>query len=490
MIHLYARWNKQQLDACTIEQAQHQVLQQLLKQGSQSLFFEDHGLWVGMDYSSYQERVPLYPYETLWQRYIEPHQHQMANVLSQGDITHFARTSGSSSGKEKYMPVNHAFLKHMREAAKIQGLFNILRCTPKEREQLLWHPMLWLSDLSDYFNVGAYPTAMISRITRDSVRLYPRMVPSARIFDEVAAADRFQYTLHQACSQDLYALSGITPWLLHFCEAALAYTQKRYLQEIWPRLCFIMHAGVNFSAYQTRFERLLSRPVHLVESYVATEGFLGIQDLNSQYLRCLPRHGIFYEFIKHEERSQPHAKRYGLWQVEPGIVYSIVITNTAGFWSMEVGDTVLFERLLPYPRFQVCGRVQDKCDFFGEKLLLTELQQAIAQVCKKHQVGLQHFVVGPHSHERRLQLVIETHNDGPGSDYAQMEKEIDHQLTQLNTQYARNRRQQVNDAPHIHWVSEGCLQRWLARTHRTEVQTKLPQLFSQAEHLQQFINSL
>lgn len=489
MIHLYARWKKQHLDACAIEHAQHRVLQTLLHQGSQSLFFKDHGLWVGMDYRSYQERVPLYSYETLWQKYIEPYQDQMDNVLSQGTVTHFARTSGSSSGKEKYMPVNHAFLKHMREAAKMQGLFNLLRCTPQERKHLLWYPMLWLSDLSDYFKVGAYPTAMISRITRDSVGIFPRLLPSARIFEQVAA-DRFQDTLHQACLQDLYALSGITPWLLHFCEAALAHTQKRYLQEIWPRLCFIMHAGVQFSAYQARFERLLNRPVHMIENYVATEGFLGIQDLNSPYLRCLPQHGIFYEFVKQEERSQPHAKRYGLWQIEPGIVYSVVMTNPAGFWSMEVGDTVLFERLLPYPRFHVCGRVQNKCDFFGEKLLLTELQQAIAQVCQKHQIGLQHFVVGPHLYERRLQLVIETNNNAPDLVYAQMEKEIDAQLTQLNTQYARNRRQQIHNAPKVQWVSGGCLQHWLARAHLTETQTKLPQLFTDPGRLQAFINSL
>ena len=487
-MHLYARWAQRQLEACAIAQAQSQVLQQLLQQGSQSRFFKDHGLWVGMDYLNYQERVPIYPHTVLWEKYLRPHRYAMENILTQGEVTHFARTSGTSSGQEKYMPVNRAFLRHMRQGAKVQGLFNLLRCPPEARGALLWQPMLWLSDLSDYFKVGAYPTAMISRITRESVRFYPQILPSPHIF-EIPAKDRFHQALVSACHQkNLYALSGITPWLLHFCEQALAYTGQRYLHNIWPGLNFIMHAGVDFSPYQRRFERLLHQPLHFVESYVATEGFLGIQDLDSSLLRCLPRHGIFYEFVKQEERLHPHPKRYGLWQIEPGISYSIIITNPAGFWSAEVGDIVVFERCLPYPRFRVCGRVQDKCDFFGEKLLLSELQKAIDQACKKYALRMQHFVVGPHANERRLQLVIET--DGPPLQQTLLAQDIDHQLQVLNTQYARNRAQHIHGAPHVHWVNAGCFQQWLTRTHGLQTQSKVPRLFSEPQKLQSFINSL
>lgn len=446
-----------------------------------------------MDYHSYQTHVPIYTYETLWQKYIAPHQYGLDNILTQGKVTHLARTSGSSAGQEKYMPVNHAFLKHMQKSAKIQGLFNYLRCTPTEQQHLLWQPMLWLSDLSDYFTMGSYPTAMISRITREKMRGYPRLVPKTTLFSEVVAAERFHETLIQACTQDLSALSGVTPWLLHFCEQALRHTNTRYLHEIWPKLCFIMHAGVNFSPYQKRFEALLNQPVHFIENYVATEGYLGIQDLASPWLRCLPQHGLFYEFIKQTERLHVQPKRYGLWQIEPSVIYSLIITNPAGFWSVEVGDTVIFERLLPYPRFRVCGRVQDKCDFFGEKLLLSEIQQALTQVCQQSNLILQHFAVGPHRQERRLQWVVETQQSSishsPEMD-TKIEAEIDKHLKQLNSQYARNRRQNIHGPPSIYWVNSGHFQQWLTRQHTTETQTKPPQLFNQAEALYTFIKGV
>lgn len=493
----YARWKYQQFNALELQRAQLQQLQQLIAAAQGSTFYTHHGLATVKTYADYVEHVPLYRAETLWERYLAPHTHNLNFQLTGGIVTHLARTSGSSTGHEKYMPINGAFLKHLREAAFLQGYFNYLRCPPARRWSTFRRPMLWLTDLSDYFEIGHYPTAMISRIINERMGPYPPVIPQREFFEHIPANKRFDALVKQACESPVSSLSGITPWLLLFCERALAHTGKKHLHDIWPHLQFILHAGVDFKPYQKRFEALLQRPVTFVENYTATEGFLGIQDLAQAGLRCLPQHGLFYEFVKVSERHLERPTRYALWQVEAQQDYSLFITNLAGFWSVEVGDILRFSQTHPYPLFQVKGRAQAKCDFFGEKLLVSEIEQALRELFSHHtSAALRHFAVGPHAHVRRLQILLELETQEPESFEAltqwikAQEPALDLALQSLNTQYHRNRRGGVHLAPELHLLPPGSFQRALVQHDALALQRKSPTYFETAQHMQAFINNI
>ncbi len=482
----YAGMRYRQLNRLSIQRAQEHTLQQLITQSLGSDFAKTQELQGISTYAAYRQQVPLFSAESLWQRYLLPHPGDFEGRLTRGPVHYLAHTSGSSMGQEKYMPVTPLFLKHMRQAAFWQGLLNVLRCAAEARWKTFTLPWLWLTDLSDYFEVQAYPTAMISRITREGMGPMPRILPGADFFKEVAEESRFQQLIHLAVHEPLAGLSGITPWLLRFCEQALAQRQKRYLHEIWPHLQFILHAGVDFTPYRHRFEALLDRPVHFVESYVATEGFLGIQDLQTSLLRCLPQQGVFYEFIPFTHFQDPHPPRYALWEVETGMPYAVVVSNFSGFWSVPVGDVVIFEQTAPYPLFRVTGRTQQKCDFFGEKLLLSEIEKALLILGTRYGVSLRHFAVGPHLQERRLVVLVEF--SAPPS--ASIEKDLDRELCALNRQYARNRRRQIHAAPQLMELRSGAFQRAFETLNAQHFQRKPPRLFPTAEALRDFVNCL
>lgn len=482
----YAGMRYRQLNRLNLQRAQEHTLQCLITQALGSDFATAHAFQEICNAEDYRKRVPLSSAESLWQRYLIQHPGDFDGRLICGPVHYLAHTSGSSMGQEKYMPVTPLFLKHMRQAAFWQGLLNVLRCDSEKRWKTFTLPWLWLTDLSDYFEVQAYPTAMISRITREGMGRFPRILPNASFFQETPEEARFQKLVALAIQQPLAGLSGITPWLLRFCEQALAQTQKKYLHEIWPHLQFILHAGVDFSPYRQRFELLLNRPVHFVESYVATEGFLGIQELHSPLLRCLPQQGIFYEFIPFAHFHESHPPRYGLWEVEIGIPYAVAVSNFSGFWSVPVGDLVIFEQTTPYPLFRVMGRTQQKCDFFGEKLLLLEIQQALQTLGVHYGLPLQHFAVGPHAQERRLTVLVEF-AEQPA---VNVEADLDRELRRLNRQYARNRQRQIHGAPEVLLLAPGHFQRAFETLNPQHVQRKPPQLFPTSEALLRFVNSL
>lgn len=479
VIALGARACLRQLNQMSIQQAQTETLQRLLAQSQGSQFAKDHDLHAVQDVSAYRLHVPLTAAESLWQRYLENFPGDFDHRLTRGPVDYLARTSGSSLGQEKYMPVTPLFLKHLRQGAFWQGVLNYLRCAPLLRWRTFSSPWLWLTDLSDYTQVAGYPTAMISRIVREGMGPLPRILPQADFFKITPEAQRFQALVPVACAHSLGALSGITPWVLSFCEYALDYTRKRYLHEIWPHLQFIMHAGVDFAPYRQRFLQLLDRPVHFVENYVATEGFLGIQDLETPWLRCLPRHGVFYEFVPLAQLHQSNPVRYALWEVETHQPYAMVVSNLSGFWSVPVGDVVQFEALHPYPLFRVLGRTQDKCDFFGEKLLLSELAHALQSLCDEQGVTFHHFAVGPHRSERHLTVLLEVSE--PVAEHFAVA--LDTRLQRLNRQYARNRQRHIQGLTQVIWVAPGGFQRAFAHLNPQHLQGKVPQLFQDPEGL-------
>lgn len=466
-------YQTQRFERLDLRQAQAAVFQRLLKLAQGSRFAKAHGLEPGLNLQQLQQRVPLTDYPYYWQGYLEPHLHNLQGVLSAQPVPLLARTSGTTSGQEKYLPVTPAFLADMRQASAVQGSFNALRIGEL---QALFSPFFWLTDLSSLFQVGPYPTATISRLMRHALPpwLDWKMFPGRELVEHPVAGERFQRIAQAALSQDIWFISGITPWLLSMCERILELAQVEQLQQLWPHLRLVAHAGVDFAPYQARFERLCGPGVQYAESYTTTEGYIGFQAQSSEGLRLLPAQGLLYEFVRARDLEAANPRRYWLWEVEPGVPYALYLSNAMGLWSYQVGDFVQFERCLPYPTFWVLGRIQESIDFLGEKMLLQELKGALQQGCQQLGLNLQHFHVGPDFAQLRLELLLEFAQP-PGPElFTQFLQQVDTELQRLNDQFRRNRHSGINMAPAGRVLQPGAFQAWLQATHGTNLQSKIP----------------
>jgi hypothetical protein len=461
--------------------AQARVLEQLLQAAEGTRFAREHGLRPGLDFAAYQARVPLRTYADYERDYLGPFPGQSLNgVLTNSPVLFLGRTSGSSSGREKYLPITAAFLADNRRGAMLQSLFHVLRTG----DPGLWlRRPLWLSDMSNLFYTGPYLTGTTSRLMRHVLPFWLNhwVFPGPALLRREPAEQRLAYLVQMALRRDFSLISGLTPWLEYFFRQVLHHGGGAQLTDLWPSLRIIAHAGVDFRPHAARLQALAGPGVTFVETYVATEGFMALQDLEQPLLRFLPAHGLLYEFVS--EHSP--ARRLGLWEIETGVDYALYVSNRCGLWSLEVGDRICFERLHPWPLFRVVGRLADKCDFFGEKLLLAELRAALHLCDHAQQACLFHFHVGPDHARRGLRLLLEF--TAPPADHAAYFQLLDHQLRVLNTQFDRNRSAGVNAAPAGQLLPAGTFLNWLSRQPG---QTKLPFLSTDAEQFQHFCTAL
>ncbi|MEZ0370331.1 MAG: GH3 auxin-responsive promoter family protein [Candidatus Sericytochromatia bacterium] len=484
LLSWYARTQARSLSRHPLEEAQTRVFKSLLQKSAGSRFFKDHQLDIGLSVADYQNRVPARDYEFYRQAYIEPHLDQLDGVLSNQSVIWLARTSGSSAGREKFMPVTTDFLGDNRRASLLQAQFNYLRV---EDPRVLLSPVFWLTDMSDLFQAGGYQAATISRLMRHTLPpwINRRLFPPLQILHHQPASERFKLAVQAASERKFRFVSGITPWLLKFFEDLLALTGAADLKVLWPELTMISHAGVDFSLHEAKMRRLAGEGVMFVESYVATEGFIGFQDLDARGLRILPEHGLFYEFIRQADLHQASPRRYLLWEVEPGVPYSLYISNSSGLWSYEVGDFIVFDRLEPWPLFRVIGRVHEKFDFFGEKVLIDEIRKSLQLSNQQHAAVLNHFHVGADFEQTCMLLLLDF--DRTPQDLAAYLQAFDLNLRPLNDQYRRNRVNSINQPPQAIALVPGAFQHWMDHSGQTRLQAKAPQMFHQQEAFQQLL---
>ena len=461
--------------------AQQTVLQQLLQAAQGSRFAHEHGLSPGLSFAEFQARVPLRNYADYERDYLGPFPGGSLNgVLTQAPVLFLGRTSGSSSGREKYLPITADFLTDNRRAALLQTVCHFLRV---EDPGIWWRRPCWLSDLSSLFQTGPYLTATTSRLMRHVLPygLNHHVFPSPALLRYQPAEERLEHMARLSLRHNFSLISGLTPWLEYFFRRVLSLSGASHLSELWPALRIVTHAGVDFSDYATRMRTLAGPEVIFTETYVATEGFMALQDLEQPLLRFLPRHGLFYEFVP--EHGTP--RRLGLWEVETGVDYALHISNRCGLWSLAVGDRIRFEQREPWPLFRVVGRLHEKCDFFGEKLLLTEIRQALTVCDALHQVRLFHAHVGPDHARRGLCLLLEF--EQAPADSAAYLHDLDQQLRILNAQFARNRTAAINAAPQGILLPPGTFLNWL---RQQPGQTKLPGLSKDVACFQAFCTAL
>jgi hypothetical protein len=374
-------------------QNQKDTFQQLISKGTPTTFGKEHGFATIKSHKDFIAQVPLRDYEDL-RPYIDQIIAGHSHVLWPGKPLYLAKTSGTTSGV-KYIPITKDSIPNHIDNAR-DALFNMM--TLLKLKTLFDGKMIFLSGSPVLEEKGGIPTGRLSGIVNHWIPnwLKGNQLPSF----ETNCIDDWETKVDQIARetlrQDMRLISGIPPWVQMYYTRLLELSGKNTIREIFPNYQLFVYGGVNFEPYRAQLEQLTGGPIHSLETYPASEGFIAFQDLvnadDGLALQC--NSGIFYEFIPVEEISSSNPNRLSLSDVQFGKDYAVVINSNAGLWGYNLGDTVSFVSLDPY-RLKVTGRVKHFISAFGEHVIAKEVEEALQNTMRKHPCALQEFTVAP-----------------------------------------------------------------------------------------------
>lgn len=442
-------------------------------------------------YEDFHQRVPLQTYDDI-KPYIKRMINGEHNVLWPSAVRWYAKSSGTTHDKSKFLPVTPEILKRCHYKGGFDCVALYLRNTPGShffsRKGLILGGSHSPSPLNAEAHCGDLSAVLLQNL-HPMVNLI--RVPEKRIILMDEWESKIKAIVETTWKEDINSLSGVPSWMLVLIKAVLKKTGREYLTEVWPHLEVFFHGGISFEPYRDQYKALIpSDTMHYMETYNASEGFFGIQDDPSDHnLLLMLDYGIFYEFIPINEVGSEHPTVLPLDAVETGKNYAMVITTAGGLWRYLIGDTVRFTRLSP-PKFVISGRTKHFINAFGEELMVDNADQAIAIACRETGAKVKEYTAAPlfmlDKAKGRHQWFIEFDRMPPSVDaFAGL---LDRTLQRLNSDYEAKRYKEISLQPlEIIVAREGTFYEWLKRKGKLGGQHKIPRLCNDRQHIEQLI---
>lgn len=375
----------------TAVQDQQSIRQQLIKTAQNTEFGKDHGFENIKSYDDFKRQIPVRDYEAL-RPYVEKVKDGKQNILWKGKPLYFAKTSGTTSGA-KYIPISKESISNHINTAR-----NALLCYIAEtgKADFTGGKMIFLSGSPELDRIGGVPAGRLSGIVNHHIPSYLRtnQLPSYEtncIEDWETKLDKI---VAETSSKDMTLISGIPPWVQMYFDRLIEKHGKKII-EIFPNFSLLVYGGVNFEPYKQKLFESIGKEIDSIELFPASEGFFAFQDSQKATGMLLNTNsGIFYEFTPAEEFGKPDARRLSLEKVELNQNYALIISNNAGLWAYDIGDTVRFVSLDPY-RIVVTGRTKHFISAFGEHVIGEEVDYAMRCAAKDCAVSVTEFTVAP-----------------------------------------------------------------------------------------------
>lgn len=473
------------------EALQEAVLRHLLERGSNTEYGRNHLLSPKNSYEEFAKNVPINTYEEL-KRDIDRMRHGEADVLWPGQVQLYAKSSGTTNDKSKFIPVSAEGLHDIHYQGGKDVVTFYLRNNPNSR--LFDGKSLILGGShSPNYNVDGSLVGDLSAILIENINPLVNLmrVPRKRtalLSDFEVKRDRIaQECLHK----NITNISGVPSWMLSVLVRVMELSGKKHLEEVWPNLEVFFHGGIAFTPYRSQYEQLItSSKMHYMETYNASEGFFGIQDdPTDRSMLLMLDYGVFYEFIPLEEVGRPDATVVPLEGVEIGRNYAMVITTSCGLWRYMIGDTVEFTSKRPY-KFIITGRTKYFINAFGEELIMDNAEKGLAYACEKTGAQVLEYTAAPVYMDKnakcRHQWLIEFSKDPDNLErFAQA---LDEKLQEINSDYEAKRSHNVT-LQHLEVVKakEGLFNDWLKQKGRLGGQHKVPRLSNSRKNMDELL---
>jgi len=463
------------------EKIQHAQLDMLLRYARQTEWGRRYDFQSIRDYTTFTQRIPLQNYDTL-KPFIERMMTGEENVLWPSQVKWYAKSSGTTNDKSKYIPVTAEILKHCHYQGGYDTLGLYLRNNPKSRFFTKKGLILGGSHSPFSLNKKAH-CGDLSAVLIQNVPAWVNLVqiPKKRINLMNEWEAKIEAIVEHARNKNVGSLSGVPSWILVLIRAVLKRTGKETLTEVWPNLEVFFHGGISFDPYRSQYESLIPSPkMHYMETYNASEGFFAIQDdLSDSSLLLMLDYGIFYEFIPVDElESSDDPRTIPLREVMAGENYAMVISTVGGLWRYQIGDTVRFTSLSP-PKIEISGRTQHYINAFGEELMVDNAEKAMHIACQQTGAMVRAYTAAPlfmlDNAKGRHQWLIEFEK-APES-LESFARFLDSALQSLNSDYEAKRYKDFTLLlPEVHLAKNGLFLDWLKMKGQLGGQHKVPRL--------------
>ena len=438
-------------------------------------------------YHEFAQRVPVSSYED-YQNLIERSRKGEKNIFWPKPIKWFAKSSGTTNAKSKFIPVNTDSLEDCHYAAGKDLLCMYLN--NNENSALFNGKNLRLGGSKELYEENGTTFGDLSAILIDNMPFWAEF--SSTPGNKVSLMSDWEYKMqaivNETVNENVTSLAGVPSWMLVLLNNVLESTDNKTILDVWPNLEVYFHGGVSFLPYVDQYKSIIpSKSFKYYEIYNASEGFFAIQDRNhSNELLLMLDYGIFYEFIPMQTHGTPTETLLPLSEVKKGVNYAIVITTNAGLWRYKIGDTVMFTSTAPY-RIKVTGRTKHFINVFGEELIIENTDKALKIVAKKTNSEIVDYTVAPIFMEGKSkgahEWIIEFKT--PPKDLNYFGELLDNSLKSLNSDYEAKRYNNITlDKPKIHAAKQGLFYKWMKRNNKLGGQHKVPRLSNSRQFLE------
>ena len=467
-------------------EVQQELLSHLLNKAKDTEFGKLYSFESITNYKTFSERIPISTYED-YQDVIERSRQGENNIFWPQPIKWFAKSSGTTNAKSKFIPVSEDSLEDCHYAASKDLLCMYLN--NNENSQLFTGKSLRLGGSKELFKENGTTFGDLSAILIDNMPFWAEFssTPSSKVSLMSNWEDKMQAIVDETIQENVTSLAGVPSWMLVLLNNVLETTGKNNLFDIWPNLEVYFHGGVSFLPYKDQYKNILPKSdFKYYEIYNASEGFFAIQDLNnSSELLLMLDYGIFYEFIPMDTYGTKNENVIPLSDVEKDKNYAVIITTNAGLWRYKIGDTVKFTSINPY-RIKVTGRTKHHINAFGEELIIENAEDALRKVCKKTKSEIVDYTAAPifmqgkekGAHEWLIEFKT------PPNDINYFNELFDNALKALNSDYEAKRYNNMTlNKPTIHIAREQLFYDWLKQNNKLGGQHKVPRLSNTRNYL-------
>lgn len=473
------------------EEMQHEILQYLVKRGKDTEYGRKYLFSTINNYNDFAQNIPLNTYEEL-KGYIDRMRHGERNILWPGQVKWYAKSSGTTNDKSKFIPITHEGLQNVHYQGGKDVLAYYLSNNPNSK-LFSGKGLILGGSHSPNYNFSNSLVGDLSAILIENINPLANLVrvPSkevALLSDFEVKRDRMA---KEVISQNVTNISGVPSWMLSVLLRVMELSGKKHLQEVWQNLEVFFHGGISFTSYREQYEQLISKQdMQYMETYNASEGFFGIQDdPNDKSMSLMLDYGVYYEFLPMDEFESEKPNIVPLEGVEIGRNYAIIISTVCGLWRYEIGDTIQFTSLRPY-KFVITGRTKYFINAFGEELIMDNAEKGIEAACKATGAQISDYTAAPifmdSNAKCRHQWLIEfTKMPDSISDF---ERILDSKLQEINSDYEAKRFHDVTlQQLEVVVARKNLFNDWLKLKGKLGGQHKIPRLSNSRKNIDQML---
>ncbi len=459
--------------------SQWEVMQNLITSARNTEFGRQHGFSSISSIGEFKKAVPVREYNDL-KPYIDRMMKGEDNILWNSPVRWFAKSSGTTSAKSKFIPVSEESLKECHYKGAKDTLTMYYNFNPDSDlltgKGLVIGGSHTISSLNEEIHFGD-----LSAVLLQNSPLWGQWVRTPDL--TIALMDEWESKIEKLAEttikENVTSISGVPTWTLVLFKRILEITGKKNISEVWPSLELYIHGGVSFTPYREQFKKMVGSDIYYLDTYNASEGFFAAQDKpGEEGMLLFLDHGIFMEFMPVEEYGKDDPRTIGLKEVETGKNYALVISTNGGLWRYLLGDTIQFTALKPF-RIKVTGRLKHYINAFGEEVIVDNADKAISVACERTGAVVNDYTAAPvyfsENGNGAHEWLVEFEKEPRNLDH--FTTELDKALQNINSDYEAKRYKNIAlHLPVLHRMPKGLFNNWLKSKGKLGGQHKVPRL--------------